>query len=79
MDDKLMDRIDHAIYDEALTRKGCREMDFTGRPMKGYVFAEPKGIDSDKDLEYGKTKPARLILFQKAATGLAFAAFFDLN
>jgi hypothetical protein len=27
-------------------------MDFTGRPMKGYVFIDPIGIDMDKDLEY---------------------------
>lgn len=52
VEDKLMGRIDHAIYEEALTKKGCHEMDFTGRPMKGYVFVEPNGIDSDKDLAY---------------------------
>lgn len=48
----LMARIDPAIHDEALTRKGCREMDFTGRPMKGFVFVEPEGIDADDDLRY---------------------------
>ncbi len=26
-------------------------MDFTGRPMKGYVFVEPEGIDTEKELE----------------------------
>ncbi|TAK49323.1 MAG: TfoX family protein [Saprospiraceae bacterium] len=52
VDDKFMGRIDQAIYEEALTKKSCREMDFTGRPMKGYVFVEPQGIDSNKDLEY---------------------------
>jgi hypothetical protein len=25
-------------------------MDFTGRPMKGFVFVEPEGIDEDADL-----------------------------
>ena len=51
VEDMLMGRIDHTIYEEALTRKGCRKMDFTGRPMKGYVFVEPEGIDTDRDLE----------------------------
>jgi len=27
-------------------------MDFTGRPMKGYVFITPDGFDLDIDLEY---------------------------
>ena len=49
---KLMARIDPDIYDQALTRKGCRKMDFTGRPMKGFVFIEPEGIDLDDDLDY---------------------------
>jgi hypothetical protein len=48
----LMARIDPDDYEEALTKKGCREMDFTGRPMRGFVFVEPEGIDSDEDLEY---------------------------
>ena len=49
--DKLMARIDPEIYDEALTRPGCREMDFTGRKMKGFVFVEPEGTDLDEDLD----------------------------
>lgn len=50
--DNLMARIDPDIYDKALQEKGCREMDFTGRPMKGFVFVEPEGIDLDQDLNY---------------------------
>lgn len=49
--DNLMARIDPAIYERALKRKGCREMDFTHRPMKGFVFVEPSGTDMDEDLE----------------------------
>jgi TfoX/Sxy family transcriptional regulator of competence genes len=48
----LMARIDPEKYPEALQKEGCREMDFTGRPMKGYVFVEPSGTDMDEDLEY---------------------------
>jgi len=50
--DKLMARIDPDIYEQALMRKGCREMDFTGRPMKGFVFVEPEGMDMDYELDY---------------------------
>ena len=50
--DKLMARIDPEVMDEALSKNGCHEMDFTGKPMKGFVFVEPEGIDMDKDLEY---------------------------
>lgn len=48
----LMARIDPDIYEKALKKKGCREMDFTGKPMRGYVFVEPEGIDNDSDLMY---------------------------
>ena len=50
--DMLMARIDPAIYEKALNKKGCHEMDFTGRRMKGYVFVNPIGIDMDTELEY---------------------------
>lgn len=47
----LMARIDPATYEEALNKKGVKPMDFTGRPMKGYVFVEPEGVDFESDLE----------------------------
>ncbi len=50
--DKLMARIGPDIYEEALTKKGCTEMDFTGKPLKGMVYVEPEGIDMDNDLDY---------------------------
>lgn len=49
---KLMARIDPVKQDEALKRKGCVEMDFTGKSMKGFVFIEPEGTDMDADLDY---------------------------
>jgi hypothetical protein len=49
--DDLMARIDPELYEEALTKKGCREMNITGKPMKGFVFIGPEGTDQDKDLE----------------------------
>lgn len=50
--DQLMARIGVDAYEEALTKKGCSEMNFTGRPMKGYVFIAPEGIDLEDDLAY---------------------------
>ncbi len=50
--DLLMARIGEAAYDDAIKRDGCHPMDFTGRPMKGYVFVTPDGFDMDVDLEY---------------------------
>ncbi|NNF36455.1 MAG: TfoX/Sxy family protein [Saprospiraceae bacterium] len=50
--DNLMGRIGKEAYEDALTREGCRKMDFTGREMKGYVFVDPIGIDMDQDLAY---------------------------
>ena len=49
---RMMARIDREIQAEALKKKGCIEMDFTGKPMKGFVFIEPEGIDTDAELEY---------------------------
>jgi TfoX/Sxy family transcriptional regulator of competence genes len=50
--DELMARIDPLIHDDALKKKGCREMDFTGKPMRGFVFVGPAGTGSAKDLTY---------------------------
>ena len=50
--DDLMVRLDPAVYDVALKRKGCREMDITGKPMRGFVFVSPKGFKTKKDLNY---------------------------
>jgi TfoX/Sxy family transcriptional regulator of competence genes len=49
---ELMARIDPEIFENALKKKGARPMDFAGRPIKGYVFVSPPGIDSAKDLIY---------------------------
>lgn len=50
--DDLMVWIDPEIYEAALKRKGCREMDFTGRPMKGFVFVDNNDTKNKRDLDY---------------------------
>lgn len=49
---ELMARIGPDQYETALKKEGCKEMNFTGRPMKGYVFLEDVAIDMEDDLDY---------------------------
>lgn len=49
--DELMVRVVDAKYETALEKPHCREMDFTGRPMKGFLFVGPEGFDTDRQLE----------------------------
>ncbi|MBK8700789.1 MAG: TfoX/Sxy family protein [Saprospiraceae bacterium] len=50
--DELMCRIDPEIQDEVVEKPGCRMMDFTKRPMKGYILVDDTGMGKQKDLEY---------------------------
>ena len=48
---RLMARIDPEVYESALSRPGCVLMDFTGRPMRGFVFVNPEALASKSDLD----------------------------
>ena len=50
--DRLMVRVGKAKHDELIFKKGSREMDFTGRVMRGFLFIEPEGFDSEDDLNF---------------------------
>jgi TfoX/Sxy family transcriptional regulator of competence genes len=50
--DEMMCRIDPAMEETALEMNGCRPMDFTGRPMKGYVYVSDEGMKTRKAMEY---------------------------
>lgn len=50
--DEMMCRIDPAIHDDAVEKTGCRTMDFTKKPMKGWVMIEGTGMKSKKDFDY---------------------------
>jgi hypothetical protein len=54
--DMLMARVGPESYAAALKRKYVREMDFTGKPMKGYVYVDPAGIAGDEELEEWVTR-----------------------
>ncbi len=44
LQDGLAVRVGPAAYGAALAEKHAREFDFTGRPMKGWVMVESKGL-----------------------------------
>jgi len=50
--DEIMCRIDPDFHDTAVEMTGCRTMDFTKRPMRGYVMVDETGMKSQKDFEY---------------------------
>jgi len=50
--DELMCRIDPGLHDVAVEKNGCRTMDFTKRPMKGYIMVDGNGMKTQKDFEY---------------------------
>ena len=50
--DEMMCRINPDLYEEALQKIGCREMVFTGKPMKGYVFVSEEGLKGKKQFNY---------------------------
>jgi TfoX/Sxy family transcriptional regulator of competence genes len=50
--DELMCRIDPKLHDAEIEKIGCRTMDFTKRPMRGYIIINYNGIKSQKDFNY---------------------------
>lgn len=49
--DTLMARVGPPRYADALALPHVRPMDFTGKPMKGYVYVDPPSIEDDAALE----------------------------
>lgn len=47
----LMARVGPERHADALAVPHVREMDFTGRPMKGYVYVDPPGLSDDQALQ----------------------------
>ncbi|MGH2382716.1 MAG: TfoX/Sxy family protein [Candidatus Limnocylindria bacterium] len=48
--DDLMVRVGPDAHDDAVARPHARPMDFTGRPMRGFVYVAPAGAADDRDL-----------------------------
>lgn len=49
-DSDLMVRVGKDGHTEAVARPGARVMDFTNRPMKGWVWVAPAGFSDDERL-----------------------------
>jgi len=65
--DDLMARVGTEDYDKLMEREGARPMDFTKRPMKGYIFIAPEGVDYEADLEFWVQKCIDFNPFAKAS------------
>jgi TfoX/Sxy family transcriptional regulator of competence genes len=50
--ERLMLRIDPKKYEEVIEKEGCKPMDFTGKPMKGFVFVDTDVLRAKKQLDY---------------------------
>ncbi|MFH1000110.1 MAG: TfoX/Sxy family protein [Bacteroidota bacterium] len=50
--DELMCRINPEIHEIMVEKEGCRTMDFTKRPMKGYILVDETGMRTQKDFEF---------------------------
>jgi hypothetical protein len=50
--ESLLCRIDPEEMPAAFARTGCGRKLFTGRPMKGFVVVQPKGMESRTDFEF---------------------------
>lgn len=63
----LMVRVDVADQDELLERPHARPMDFTGRPMRGFLYVDAPGIATAPALkkwiahgvDYAESKPVK--------------------
>ena len=51
-DNLLMVRIGEDAYEKEIIKEVCLPMDFTGRPMRGYIYVTPEGVDSEQELAY---------------------------
>ena len=47
----LMVRVGADNYESALARPHARTMDFTGKPLRGFVYVATAGFDTDDGLE----------------------------
>ena len=63
----LMVRVGPEAYERSLAHRHAREMDFTGRPLKGLVTVDPAGVRSEAQLrpwvergiDFASTLPAK--------------------
>ena len=69
--DDLMVRVGPEAHDKLVQQPHARLMDFTGRPMKGFLYVASPGVETDADLERwaGHGLKYAMSLPAKAASG----------
>ena len=50
--ERLMVRLDPALYEEVMEKEGCHPMNFTGRSIKGFVYVDIDAVTTQKKLSY---------------------------
>lgn len=53
---RLMVRVGKLNYENLLKRPGGRKMDVTDKPMRGFLFIDPEGFDSENDMDFWISK-----------------------
>ena len=59
--DALMARVGKENHADSLGRKHVRPMDFTGKPMQGYVFVDPGGTKTAAQLRFWLERCERFV------------------
>lgn len=52
LDSSLMARVGKPNHADSLGRRHVRPMDFTGKPMQGYVFIDAPGVRTEAQLRF---------------------------
>jgi TfoX/Sxy family transcriptional regulator of competence genes len=58
-ENRIMVRVGPATYEETLAMPHARALDFTGKPLRGLVYVDAGGIDTDEDLRTWTQRGAR--------------------
>lgn len=64
----LMLRVGPDQYQDALAEAHAREMDFTGRPLKGMIYVDPPGIATEPALAGWLDRAVSFVRAQPAKT-----------
>ncbi len=59
---QLMIRVGPKEYETALAQPHVRKMDFSGRTPKGFIYVDPAGFASDRDLKAWTAKGKKFAL-----------------
>ena len=59
---ELMVRVGADNYESALAEPHVRPMDFTGKPLRGFVYVDAKGYETDAGLEKWVSRAVDFVL-----------------